>query len=267
MNKIRLLPVAAAFLAAPALAATLTTGVPGGSYHGVFGKNMADLLREQGLHVETAPSGGSEDNIARLAAGEADIGFSQADTWAASGQTQLRVLGTLGQECMYVAVRDGGPIDDEDDLEGRRVAVGGEGSGSAASWHYAQRLQPDYQDTSTHYIGDFEALAAVQTGQVDAFLWVTSPTNLEHDYLQAVQQSEGQLSIIGMDDWGMNDKLPSGTAVYTFQDVDLETGMFADSIETACTDLLVLASPDADADLLRTAARSVMMNSRRIMGQ
>lgn len=247
---------------------TISTGYSGGSYHNVFGKNLGKILSERGHTVSLAESLGSVENLSRIELGEADIGFSQADAYAAS-DPNVEIIGSLGKECLFVAASENSNVNDEDDLqsEGVRIAVGEQGSGSAVSWNYARQLEPDYMKASTYYQGGILALSKVKTGQYDAFFWVMTPDNLDHKYLKAVRQEGSEMKMIDFNDWDMNDTLSNGESVYEFHDVELETGMFADSVEVPCTDVLVVANTNLDAKSLEDLATSVMMDSNRIQGK
>jgi len=247
---------------------TITTGQQGGTYYDVFGVNLGNIMAERGYDVTLQPSLGSVENLERVAKGNAQIGFAQADAYAATN-SNVEIIGSLGEECLFIAASETSNVDDEDDLqkEGSSIAVGRQGSGSAVSWDYARKLEEDYMKASTYYQGGVLALGRVKTGQYDAFMWVTSPENLNHKYLQAVRQEGSGLQMIDFNDWDMNDKLPNGNQVYTFRDVKLETGMFADKVEVPCTEVLVVASPDMDYSAMEDLATSVMMDSNRIQGK
>jgi len=262
--------IASSVMASGAMASSLTisTGYSGGSYHGVFGKNLAQILSERGHDVSLTPSLGSVQNLQRVSSGEADIGFAQADAYAATN-SGAEIIGSLGKECLFVAASENSSVDDESNLqsEGAKIAVGEQGSGSAVSWDYARELEPDYMAASTYYQGGILALSKVKTGQYDAFFWVTTPDNLDHKYLKAVRQEGSGMKMIDFNDWDMNDTLPSGEQVYEFRDVELETGMFADSVEVPCTSVLVVANPNLETKALEDLATSVMMDSNRIQGK
>ena len=154
----------------------ISTGASGGTYHNVFGVNLADIMREQGFQPETLTSKGSAENLDRIVNGEADVGFTQADAlalWLTKHPgAGVEILGKLGQECVYLAVSDNGDVQDESDLDnaGASIAVGDQGSGSAMTWDYLRTLNEDYQSASTYYQGGIRALAKVKTGELDAFL-------------------------------------------------------------------------------------------------
>lgn len=247
---------------------TISTGYDGGSYHGVFGRNLGKILSERGHSVTLMPSKGSVENLERVSAGEAQVGFAQADAYAAT-RSDAEIIGSLGQECLFVAASESSGIDDEAELQasGVKIAVGQQGSGSAVSWDYARELEPDYMEASTFYQGGILALSKVKTGQLDAFFWVTTPGNLDHKYLKAVRTEGSGLRMIDFNDWDMNDELPNGEAVYEFKDVEVEAGMFADSVEVPCTQVLVVAYGGMDSAAIEDLATAVMMNANRITGQ
>ncbi len=262
-------------LAAPVMAesdVTITSGSPGGTYHNVFGANLGRILSEYGTSTEVATSAGSLENLQRLASGDADVGFTQADALDSfldkNPTANIEIMGGLGKECIYVATSEDG-LKNEDGLEreGTKIAVGDQGSGSAESWDYMRTLEEGYQNSSTYYTGGARALAQVKTGELDAFLWITSPSNLNHDFLKMVMQDGSGLRLIDMNDWDMNNEMSNGQQVYEFRDVVVQKGFFDKEIETACTQVLVVASGGLDTQVLEQVAKAVMMNSNRIQGK
>lgn len=251
----------------------VTSGAEGGTYYGVFGRNMTSLLKQRGYDSSLVESAGSVENIERVASGEAQIGFTQSD--ALGGYLQknptapIEIMGSLGQECMYVATNTSGPVDGEDDLGNKevRIAVGEDGSGSAATWDYMRMLEESYKNAQTDYVGGMRAISQLISGQYDAFLWVTSPGNLNHEFLQAVKANEG-IDFIDVNDWSLNDELPNGQKVYTFNDdIVVAKGMFNDyEIETACMDVLIVANGDVSDDALEDLASMAVMDKTRITG-
>lgn len=251
----------------------ISTGYEGGSYHNVFGRNLGHILAEQRHDVTLVTSAGSRDNLERLSRGEADVAFTQADAYAAFAKTNTgmpaNIIGSLTEECLFVAVGDHTGFDDEDDLqaEGVKIAVGEQGSGSAMSWDFARELEPGYAAASTYYQGGILALSQVRAGQMDAFFWVTAPGNLDHKYLQAVNMDNSGLHMIDFNDWDMNDTLPNGESVYEFKDVKVEDRRFGGTVEVPCTDVLVVARPDMASGALESVATAIMMNTNRILGR
>ncbi len=261
---------------APAFANGIATGKKGLTYHDVFGNNISSILREHGIKLPVLQTRGSIDNLNRVAAGEAEIGFTQADAlmyWRSKNtglQNNIEILGTLGKECAFVAVPEKGPISEEDDLgnKGIRIAVGPVTSGSAASWKYMTQLESDYSTASVFNKGGIRALAGLTTGRYDAFMWVTAEGNMENKYLKTVMKKGSGLKLISLDDYDLNDKLPSGEPVYEFRDVKVAKGFFSDEkIEAPCTDVLVVGNPEADEDTLEAVAEALLTNKNRIMNK
>ena len=90
----------------------ITTGGKGLTYNGVYGPNLASALQEYGNSVTVNTSKGSLDNLDKVASGQAQIGFTQADAymfWRTNHPNEAQnidIIGELGQECVFVAVRD-----------------------------------------------------------------------------------------------------------------------------------------------------------------
>lgn len=268
--------VAAAVASVSALAAdvTITAGSQGGTYHDVYGVNLTKILREQRIGADVQTSRGSVENLERLHAGEADVGFTQADALAAwlrkNPSAHLEIIGALGQECVYMAVQQDGKVGRERDLgkEGVRVAVGEQGTGSAESWGFMRTLEPNYQKASVFYQGGVRTLAQVKTGQMDAFMWVTSPDNRNHRFFEAVMNADSGMTMIDIDNRKLKGSLPNGEDVYTLQDVTISNGFFRDTkVRVPCTDVLVVARGDMEDNAIEAVATAVMMNGNRIRGK
>lgn len=251
----------------------VTSGSDGGTYYGVFGKNLTGLLNQRGYRSALIESKGSVHNLERVASGEAHVGFTQSDALGAylngSPNAPIEIMGSLGQECMYLAANVDGPVDSEDDLADSsvKIAVGPDGSGSAATWDYMRILEEGYKQAQTDYVGGMRAVSQLISGQYDAFLWVTSPGNLNHEFIRAVVGND-QIDFVDVDDWDLNDELPNGQQVYTFNDdVVVEEGMFNDTeISTACMDVLVIANSNVSDDALEDMATMLVMDKTRITG-
>ncbi|WP_339119008.1 TAXI family TRAP transporter solute-binding subunit [Halomonas sp. BMC6] len=278
MKKLTIAMAVAAALSCSAAAyakdVVITAGVQGGTYHDVYGVNLTNILREQRISAEVQASRGSVENLERINAGDADVGFTQADALAAflrsNPTAHLEIVGALGQECVYMAAQKDGKVEDDDDLgeEGVRVAIGERGTGSAESWGFMRTLEPDYQEASVYYQGGIRTLAQVKTGQMDAFMWVTSPDNRNHRFFEAVMQPDSGLVMIDVDSRKLRGELPNGEAVYTLRDVTIAEGFLSDTeVRVPCTDVLVVARGDMEDVAIEAVATAVMMNTNRIRGK
>lgn len=121
---------------APPDTLVLTTGAEGGGYQR-FAAIYADVLRRYRIRLVEKPSGGSIENLARLRDSEqqVDAGFFQGGTGEATEGDELRSLGAFYYEPLWVFYRDGlasrgRELDQILQLKGKRIAIGGPGSGT-----------------------------------------------------------------------------------------------------------------------------------------
>lgn len=116
----------------------MVTGSKTGTYY-ALGKDMAAVTNSAGLSVEVKESGGSVDNINRIASGEnAALGIVQSDVLGFLKRSKnpssikiaenVRMVFPLHHEEIHLIARR--EIQSFADLEGKRVIVGDEGSGS-----------------------------------------------------------------------------------------------------------------------------------------
>ncbi|MCL4800643.1 MAG: ABC transporter substrate-binding protein [Burkholderiales bacterium] len=132
------LVVAAAFWAtytfvkpAPPRTLVMSTGGEGGAYH-AFGERYRAILARDGIRLELRSSSGAVENLARLTdpAAGVSVAFMQGGIAAAQDAPELVSLGSIYYEPLWVFYRGKQPLDRLARLEGRRIAVGPEGSGS-----------------------------------------------------------------------------------------------------------------------------------------
>jgi TRAP transporter TAXI family solute receptor len=128
---------------APPDTLVLSTGGEGGAYQR-FGAAYKDTLARYGIRVVERPSAGSVENLARLRdpAGDVDAAFIQGGTARAQEDDSLVSLGSLYNEPLWIFYRadlspGGKPLTQLVELKGKRVAVGGAGSGTQ---HLAMEL-------------------------------------------------------------------------------------------------------------------------------
>ncbi len=250
----------------------ISTGGRGGSYYAT-GQQLSSILQEYDYETKVLKSKGSVENIDRVAKGEAALGFTQLDALAwwmnrnPEKSKQLSVLGNLFPECVYIAVNTDGPIDDEGDLQTDKgkIAVQKRGSGAAVTWEFMRDLNPKYAKSQTIYKGGMQLLSQIASqpdGDVNAFLWVNNPENLDQRYLKTVLNND-QLKLINVNDWDLNDKHEGlGKAIYRFEKPDVKKGLLNDQeVNTICMDSVVIASKSANDDMLDDVA-DVLINNR-----
>lgn len=177
--------VTPAAAAAPVLG--LVTGMENGTYHR-FGLDLKRLVKSDGIAVNVYPSRGSVDNLAAVHGRPGvHMGIVQSDILeflaGVDGHPllegiakRLRVVFPLYAEDVHiVARRDIGVFEQ---LEGKRVAIGPEGSGP----HLTARLMfklADVHPAELLTMDHPQAVARLKAGEIDAMVYVAaSPVNL-----------------------------------------------------------------------------------------
>lgn len=112
---------------------TLATGAEGGAYH-AFGERLQAAVARRGFELTLLETNGSVDNVSAVADGQADIGLVQSGTEELTDTSGFTAIAELFYEPIWIWYRpDRLPaFDGLDDLAGRSVAIGVEGSGTQA---------------------------------------------------------------------------------------------------------------------------------------
>jgi TRAP-type uncharacterized transport system substrate-binding protein len=150
----------------------MATGAPGGAYE-AFAARYRPILAAQGIELRERPSAGAVENLKRLldANDETDVAFLQGGIGAGVEAEGLVSLGSFYQEPLWVFYRGDETLDQLVKLKGKRLAIGGEGSGT-------RRLALDLLEASgvpatdprTKFVplGGLDAVGALAQGKVDA---------------------------------------------------------------------------------------------------
>jgi uncharacterized protein len=156
------------------------TGSEKGTYY-QFGLDLQKLVKASGYNVTVHPSKGSVDNIfAVYQRPGVQLGIVQSDVLAFVARLQndpvltriakkTRMVFPLYNEEVHVVGRRG--IADFDDLAGKRVAVGREGSGTYLTARLLFKLA-DVNPSEMVFTDTDEALAQLKAGRVDAMFYV-----------------------------------------------------------------------------------------------
>jgi TRAP-type uncharacterized transport system substrate-binding protein len=278
----RFIPTAALALlvAAPAGAADeatvrIASGVPGGTYRDIYAKNLEAELT--GVRVKQLETTGSGENFELLVARKADLAFVQADVFATRTSEEpyllegLSVLGTLSNECVYIARRKDGAVQSVQALgepvEGRsaRVSIGPDEGGMSGSWDYLVTLEPSLSEATLNSDPGAVALGKLGSGELDAVAWVTDPSNLDHDLLRRVREDRA-LELMPLDDPQFASVLPDGTQVYRLETVETSPRRLAPGkLATVCTSALLVAQRDADPKVVEKVQTLLRDERERIV--
>lgn len=179
------LPTAACAPGPPIDAMTVAGGEPGGFYL-EFATLLARSLERHGVarHASTLETGGSVDNMGRIATGAATLGISLADAAANSlagpapssapasgtpGQPRLVALARVYENYVHCLVRKDRGIAAVADLAGRAVGVGAPGAGTSFTAH--RLLEAAGVTVREEPLGLNQGLAALRSGDIEALFW------------------------------------------------------------------------------------------------
>ncbi|MEV7289435.1 TAXI family TRAP transporter solute-binding subunit [Streptomyces sp. NPDC093252] len=155
---------------------TLSTGTPLGVYQKYGELLRAELDRDMpDLDIALQNSDGSQQNVQRVATGEADFAIAAADAVQSyqladePGAAELRGVARLYDDYVHIVVRPDRGIDSVADLNGKRVAVGPLRSGVRL---IADRvLEAAGVEVDAMADGIDTAPGRLQSGDIDAFFW------------------------------------------------------------------------------------------------
>ncbi len=167
----------------PPSTVTITSGAKEGMYY-LHAQRYAAALRNYGLEVNILESAGSAQNIERLrdAIGTAQIGFVQGGfgqldrAEPSEGRTNIQTIANVDVEPVWIFSRNKN-IDSLLQLQGTRVSIGQEGSGSrlvAIKLLEQVRLEP--KDLIVSETTGISAVKALTEGTIDAAIFVASPS-------------------------------------------------------------------------------------------
>lgn len=159
----------------------MVTGSETGTYI-QFGKNIAEIAKDVGLHINVKTSKGSLDNIRRLASTEnAAFAIVQSDVLgylkrsqdakSKSDAKKLRLIFPFYNEEVHLFARK--EIKQFQDLEGKRVVIGNPGSGNAVTATNLLKLMNVHpREKITNLETPLDAVMAVFKKEADAMFYV-----------------------------------------------------------------------------------------------
>ncbi|MEN9476709.1 MAG: hypothetical protein RLZZ300_850, partial [Pseudomonadota bacterium] len=164
---------------APPKRIVITTGGEAGAYY-QFAQRYAAILAKNGITLEVKSSAGSLENLDRLKADEAQVGFVQGGVVPpkedpdAEDDSGLLSLGSLFYEPVWVFYRGERDLTRLTDLRGKRIAIGQEGSGVR---QLAQQLLAANEIEAGEQLVPLSGLSAaeeLQQGRIDAAFIIAS---------------------------------------------------------------------------------------------
>lgn len=149
---------------------------PGGTWYNMVGGAVSLYNKEiPGVNFSLEATGGSLENVRRVASGEADFGMGYPshmyDAWNGKGQFRkpsksIRALCEVTISPHYFVTLKNKKINNVKDLEGKRVSLGAPGSGTASNSANFLKILDVNLDPS--FMSFSAAARALQDGKIDA---------------------------------------------------------------------------------------------------
>lgn len=207
----------------------LCTGSPNGNYF-ASGQEIQRQLTRQGVDIQLVETGGSMDNLQKMATEDCDAGFAQIDAYlhyqAMNQANRLEVEWPrhLYGEYVHLVCRRDAAIASIQDLKqanaNQPLMIGASGSGSAITWNSLARLETDYLDVPTQTAAPVDALAAVRDGKSSCLIFVSG---LNSEYLASAEEAGEVLKLAAVDDRVLENAKHFGKAIYEFQEIPAGT--------------------------------------------
>ena len=260
----------------------ISTGKSGGGYN-TIGERLKSVLAEQDQPAQVLTSAGSLENLNRLddPKSPVNVGLTQADALKhylkdhPGFADQFINLGEIGKECVFIVTGKDSDIRDDSDLQqskGRLIAVQSPHSGVAVTWEYMTVLEPKFKNTAPAFVDGAEALLQIKSSgkasKIQAVMVVQRPMAKSTE-MQVVMENPKDFRLAPIKDWDLNDQLPDGSAVYTFENVTVAEKKwgFDTTVDTICTRGLMLANKTKLTVDQRTRLSKVMLlAASRVVG-
>jgi len=262
----------------------ISTGKSGGGYN-TIGERLKNVLAEQDQPAQVLTSAGSIENLTRLDDPQTpvSVGLTQADALKyylkdhPGFADQFINLGEIGKECVFIVTGKDSDIRSDSDLQqkgkDRLIAVQSPKSGVAVTWEYMTLLEPAFKNTAPAFVDGAEALLQIKSGgkasQIQAAMVVQKPMAKSTE-MQVVLDNPKDFRLVPVKDWDLNDKLPDGSAVYTFENVTVAEKKwgFDTAVDTICTRGLMLANKNKlTADQRTRLSKVMLLAASRVVGE
>jgi TRAP transporter TAXI family solute receptor len=165
---------------APPDTITISAG-PKGSNYLLTAQKYQKILARNGVKLKILESGGSLDNLRRLndPKERVDVGFVQGGVATGMNLDRLESLGSVFHVPLLVFYRSEAPVSLLSGLAGKRIAIGGEGSGThvlALTLLKANGIEPGGSSTLLDLSGEAAAQGIIDGSLDAAFLMGDSAT-------------------------------------------------------------------------------------------
>ncbi|WP_406374749.1 TAXI family TRAP transporter solute-binding subunit [Streptomyces sp. NBC_00647] len=261
---------------APSGTITFSTGTRTGVYQ-MYGKLLQSAIAKDlpNLDVQLKKSDGSQQNVRRVATGEADFTIAAADAVETyilqnkPGSGRLRGCSRLYDDYVHLVVPRSSSVRSVADLKGRRVALGPSGSGVRLIANHVLEAAGLDPDTDIEPLDDGIATmpGLLKEHKIDAFFWSGGlPTSAVVDLAKA---DDIRLVPIGGD---LVKKLhEQGGASRYYRSAQMPADAYPEAqrgspVQTLAVANYLITREDADAKLTEELTRTVITSRDRIGG-
>jgi hypothetical protein len=233
----------------------IATGSPTAVYY-IVGTALAGLIgrRLPGTDAHVLVTAASAENIQLIATTRAELGFSQADVLVRGSAQAPVALARIYDDLLHLVVRADGPVRTLKDLKGRRVSVGGRGSGTGIT---VERLLAVARMSGAGFVdrrelGLDDSLWALARKGIDAFFFsgglpVTGIARLA---------AEAPIRVVDLSSWA-GDLRRAYSEVYVVRDVPASAYRLP-AVATIAVPNLLVASASMPEDLGYDLTRLLM---------
>jgi len=141
------------------------------------------------------------------------------------------------------------------------------------TWEYMTILEPQFKNTAPAFVDGAEALLQIKSSgkasPIQAAMVVQRPMAKSTE-MQVVLDNPKDFRLVPVKDWDLNDKLPDGSAVYTFENVTVAEKKwgFDTAVDTICTRGLMLANKNKlTADQRTRLSKVMLLAASRVVGE
>jgi len=141
------------------------------------------------------------------------------------------------------------------------------------TWEYMTVLEPAFKNTAPAFVDGAEALLQMKSSgkasKIQAAMVVQRPMAKSTE-MQVVLENPQDFRLVPVKDWDLNDELPDGSAVYTFENVTVAEKKwgFDTTVDTICTRGLLLANKTKlTAEQRARLSKIMLLAANRVMGE
>ena len=156
----------------------IAAGSQGSYFHDVASTYKTALAKE-GISLEIVQTLGALDNLQLVNAGKVDLALAHDGLVQANAEPELRSLGSISYEPIWVFRRKGTPVlNDLTQLKGMRVNIGPEGSGVRfLSLQLLSLSGVTPQNTQFFDVSTMESIELLNSGRLDVGFFMDPPEN------------------------------------------------------------------------------------------